>query len=81
MAKQSVEKPQMKECFGISMGWFMEDLVGDLKDRQKCYDCADYERCYQMCMLKATTQLRFEVRRAARTLGNAFGGSHSQYPF
>ncbi len=75
------DKPAMKECFGVSQGWFMEDLVGDYADRNICYNCADFDACNKLMMLKNTIQLRFEVRRAAQTIGRAFGGSHSSRPF
>lgn len=81
MSEEISEKPKMKDCFGVSMGWFMEDLVGDTKDRQKCYECQDFERCYQMMVIKTTVQLRFELRRAARTVGLAIGGVHSSQVF
>ncbi len=75
------DEPRMKECFGVSQGWFMEDLVGDYDNRNICYNCADFEACNKLMMLKNTIQLRFELRRAAQTLGRAFGGSHSSQPF
>lgn len=78
---QQEEPRKMKECFGISMGWFMEDLVGDHEDRERCYHCADFEACYKMCHIRCLTQMRFEIRRAGRSLGLAFGGSHSTNPF
>ena len=72
---------KMKDCFGISMGWFMEDLVGDLKDLEKCYTCVDFDQCYKLSMIRVLTSLRYEVRKAARTVGLAVGGSHSAYPY
>jgi hypothetical protein len=72
---------RMKECFGVSQGWFMEDLIGDYQDRQKCFECADFDACNKLMMLKNAVQLRFEIRRASQTLGRAFGGSHSTRPF
>ena len=72
---------KMKDCFGISMGWFMEDLIGDLKDLEKCYTCVDFDPCYKLSMIRVLTSLRYEVRKAARTVGLAVGGSHSAYPY
>ncbi len=72
---------EMKDCFGVSFGWFMEDLIGDCDQLRKCYECPDYEKCQQMSMIRALTQLRHEVRRASLTIGRAYGGSHSNYPF
>ena len=74
-------KPSMKECFGISFGWFMEDLIGDYDQRLKCYECADFEKCQQMVMIRNLTQLRYEVRRSTQTISRAIGGSHSTFPF
>jgi len=71
----------MKACFGVSFGWFMEDMVGDEKQREKCYRCPDFDRCQKMALVRALTQLRFEIRRSAAGLGRAIGGSHSAYPF
>lgn len=71
----------MKHCFGVSMGWFMEDLVGEYHERLRCYNCSDFEACYKMSMVRTLTQLRYEVRRAARVVGLAIGGSHSAYPY
>ena len=71
----------MKECFGVGMGWFMEDMIGDSEERRQCYECRDYDACFKMSMLRATVQLRFEVRRSAQGLGLAFGGRHSSRPF
>ena len=74
-------KPRMKECFGISFGWFMEDMIGDYGERLRCYECPDYDMCYKLTMVKNAVQLRFEIRRAAATVNRGFGGSHSAYPF
>jgi hypothetical protein len=81
MTEEEKPKRQMKECFGVSMGWFMEDMIGDTDQVRKCYECVDFDQCYKMSSLRALTQLRFEIRRAAKTVGYALGGSHSSRPF
>ena len=75
------DKPKMKDCFGLGFGGFMEDLLGDYDVRLKCYECPDYDKCYQMTIVKALTQTRYEIRRAAGAVGRALGGSHSSWPF
>jgi len=81
MEEKTDGKSEMKDCFGVSFGWFMEDMVGDEKQRQKCYHCPDFDKCQKMSLIRALTQLRFELRRSAANLGRAIGGSHSAYPF
>lgn len=71
----------MRECFGVSFGWFMEDMVGDYEQRRKCYECPDYDACHKMASLRAQVQLRLEIRRSAQSLGLAFGGRYSSRPF
>ncbi len=75
------KSPEMKECFGVSFGWFMEDMIGDYDDRLKCYECPDFDACWKMSAVRCMTQLRYEVGRAAQTVGRAYGGSHSTRPF
>ncbi|MFW5870755.1 MAG: hypothetical protein ACOCVL_03710 [Candidatus Sumerlaeota bacterium] len=72
---------RMKECFGVSQGWFMEDLAGDYEDRKICFECSQFDACHKLMMLKNNIQLRFEIRRAAQVIGRAYGGSHSSRPF
>jgi hypothetical protein len=81
MNGDSEEIGTMKPCFGVSFGWFMEDLIGNPEDRLKCYECPDYDRCQQMALIQSLIQIRYEIRRAAQTVGRAFGGSHSTRPF
>ena len=71
----------MKECFGVSMGWFMETLIGDYEQRRQCYECPDFTQCQQMMTIKTLVQIRYEIRDASRGLGRAMGGSHSSRPF
>lgn len=77
----NAKQKKMKECFGLHMGWFMEDLAGDYEDREKCYLCEDFDQCYKLCMIRCLTQMRFEIRRTGRSLGLAMGGAHSTQPF
>jgi len=72
---------QMKECFGVSMGWFMEDMVGDYDQRLLCYQCTDFDACFKLASLRASVQLRFEIRRSSQQLGLAFGGRYTARPF
>lgn len=81
MEENTQDKPKMKDCFGVCFGWFMEDMIGDEKQRQQCYDCYDYDKCQKMALIRSITQLRFEIRRSATYVGRAIGGSHSSYPF
>lgn len=74
-------KPVMKECFGMSMGWFMETLIGEYDQRRQCYECVDFDKCHKMMTIKTLVQIRYEVRDASRGLGRAMGGSHSSRPF
>ncbi|NQU42739.1 hypothetical protein HQ520_05605 [bacterium] len=75
------EEAQMKDCFGVRMGSFMEDMIGEVDEVRKCYACEDFDQCYKMSMIRVMTQLRFEMRRAAKVVGLAAGGAHSVHPF
>ena len=79
-AATSDVKSEMKPCFGVSFGWFMEDMIGDPEQIRQCYDCADFDRCQKMMLIRSLTQLRFEVRRSAHYLGRAMNGSSSTHP-
>jgi hypothetical protein len=81
MDHQTNEKEHMKDCFGVSFGWFMEDMIGDEPQRRVCYECPDFDACSKMAMVRALVQLRFEMRKSAGTIGRAIGGSHAAYPF
>lgn len=72
---------EMKECFGVNFGWYMEGLIGDTDQLKICYHCPDYDACHKMAMHRAETLLRMEIREAAQTISRAFGGSHSKRPF
>lgn len=77
------ERPnrKMKDCFGVSFGWFMEDLIGDTRQLEQCYECPDYDMCYKMSQIRTLHKLRFDIQRAASSIGRSMGGSHSSYPF
>ena len=77
MDDKTDSETKMKDCFGVNFGWFMEDMIGDEIQRETCYHCADYDACYKMAMVRSLTQLRFEIRKSAHTVGRAIGGSHS----
>ncbi|MFP4381473.1 MAG: hypothetical protein ACLFUS_13310 [Candidatus Sumerlaeia bacterium] len=81
MSEEEKKESKMKDCFGVSLGWFMEDMIGDEKQRRLCYECEDFDQCYKMAMIRSLTQLRFEIRRSSKSLGYAIGGSHSTQPF
>ena len=80
-AESAEEERVMKECFGLSFGWFMEGMIGDYEERRRCYNCPDFDPCQKMAVIKGMVQLRLEIGRAAAILGRAIGGSHSTRPF
>jgi hypothetical protein len=75
------ETPHMRSCYGVNFGWFMEDMPGDEEQREQCFACHDFDKCWKMSLVKALVQLRFEVRNAGTTIGRGIGGSHSTRPF
>ncbi|MBN1867805.1 hypothetical protein JW916_10980 [Candidatus Sumerlaeota bacterium] len=74
------EKREMKDCFGVNFGWFMEDMIGDPDQVRHCYDCMDFDRCQRMAQVRALSLLRFEIRRSAAYLGRAVNGASSMNP-
>jgi hypothetical protein len=71
----------MKDCFGVHLGWFGEDNFSNVADRQRCYECSDFEACYKMMTIRVLNGLRLEIRSGVRGLRNSLGGSHSEFPF
>lgn len=72
---------KMKECFGQSFGWFDDMGMSSYEDRDKCFHCELYDRCYQMSLVRQLHVLKFEIRNGVRGIRNSLGGSHSDYPF
>ena len=67
------ERP-MKPCFGVNLGWFMEDLIGEPDEVEQCYACPDFDPCQKMALIRQMTMLRFEIRRCARNIVQSLGG-------
>ncbi len=70
----------MKPCFGIGMSGVNRDQIS-IEDREKCYKCEDFERCWKMMLIKSLNDLRIEIREASIRIKNALGGAHSNFPF
>ncbi len=75
-----MKKEAMRDCFGLSFGWFDEISVPDYEKREQCFTCPQYDRCFQMALVKEIRQLRYDIRTGVRGLRNSLGGSHSEYP-
>jgi len=71
----------MKECFGISFGFFEQGMSGKYEERKKCYDCPDYDKCFEMSLIQAIYSVKLEIRAGVRGVRNSLGGSHSEIPF
>ncbi|HPB32731.1 MAG TPA: hypothetical protein PLB62_14870 [Candidatus Sumerlaeota bacterium] len=71
----------MKECFGISFGFFFEDHPAQDEVREKCYSCEDFEKCFKVSLIQNMKALKLEIRSGVRNLRNSMGGSHSEFPF
>jgi hypothetical protein len=80
MENNGEEPRKMKDCFGVCFGWFMQDLIGDTKQLEQCYNCPDYDKCFQMAMVRSLTQLRYELRRGAMAVSRNLGGTSNTYP-
>ena len=61
----------MKQCFGIGLGAFFEEGVEKINTREECHGCEDFERCYQMMLIKQLTSLRQEIRSGVRGIRNS----------
>ncbi len=70
----------MKECFGISFGFFEHGLAGKFEDRKKCYECPDFDKCYKITLIQSLQMIKLEIRNAASTIKNSIGGGHSDFP-
>lgn len=71
----------MKDCFGVQLGWFGENNFSDVESRRKCFECEDFNMCWQMMVVRSLNALRIEMRSGVRGLRNSLGGSHSEFPF
>ena len=71
----------MKECFGLHFGFIGGDTVIPEDEREKCYKCEDFDRCYKVAMVRSLNNLKIEIRTGVRKLRNSMGGSHKEYPF
>ena len=71
----------MKECFGLSFGFLWEDRVQSEDEREKCYRCDDFERCFKIALVRSLKALRLEMHKGVRGIRNSLGGSHSEHPF
>lgn len=70
----------MKECFGFQMGFGPEGMAPDPEEREKCFLCEDFDRCYKYSLVRALHSLRFEIRNGASGIRKSIGGSHSEFP-
>ena len=77
MSPEPAQDQDMKQCFGVNLGWFMEDLIGDPDQVQECYGCADFDACQKLALIRQMTMLRFEIRRASQNIVQALGGTFS----
>jgi hypothetical protein len=75
MAYEPDQEESMRQCFGVNLGWFMEDLIGEPDRVQECYGCPDFDACQKLALVRQITMLRFEVRHCARSIVQALGGS------
>lgn len=70
----------MKRCFGVGISTANQDTLS-LENREICYQCEDFDRCFQVMLVKSIHDLRIEVRESSVRLKNALGGAHSNFPF
>lgn len=70
----------MKDCFGIHFGFFEGGMAGKPEDRQKCYDCPDFDKCYKIALIQSLTALKLEIRTGVMGLKSSLGGSHTDFP-
>lgn len=71
----------MKDCFGITFGFFERGMAGSIEDRQKCYDCPDFDKCFKLSLIQTLTSIKLEIRSGAAGIKNSIGGSHADFPF
>jgi|GEM_PF-550738 len=72
--------PDVADCFGVGLASLNKDQLST-KDRMRCYHCSEFERCFQVMLIKSINDLRFEIKESSNRLKNALGGSHSNFPF
>jgi hypothetical protein len=75
MHEEQILDNGMKYCFGVNLGWFMEDLIGTPEQVKACYDCPDFARCQQMAMVRQMVMLRHEIRRTGQQIVQALGSA------
>lgn len=74
------KREKMRECFGLQLGFGPEGMAPELREREKCYNCQDFDECYKYCLVRALISLRFEIRTGVQGIRQSLGGSHSAAP-
>ncbi len=70
----------MEECFGLYMAFGPDGMTPDPKERERCYKCKDFDKCFKYSLIRQLIGLRFEIRNGVAGIRKSLGGSHSDFP-
>ena len=70
----------MKECFGLQMAFGPEGMAPEPEEREKCFNCEDFDKCFKYALIRSMHSLKFEIRNGVTALRKSIGGSHSEFP-
>ncbi len=62
------------------MGFGQEGAAPDPKDIEKCYHCADFDKCFKYALIRALNSIRVELRNSSQGIRQSLGGAHSESP-